>query len=62
LILDFMQTNGSVKKVVIASTSPDTQDACKRNVFLYNVALYEALAVMADGPMVFRTRLRAWFR
>jgi hypothetical protein len=57
-----MQTNGSVKKVVIASTSPDTQDACKRNVFLYNVALYEALAVMADGPMVFRTRLRAWFR
>ena len=47
---------------VIASTSPDSQDACKRNVFLYNGAFCEALAVMADGPMVLRTRLRAWFR
>ena len=45
--------------VVIASTSPDSQEACKRNVFLYNGALCEALAVMADGPMVLRTRLRA---
>jgi len=47
---------------VIASTSPESQDACKRNMFLYNGALYEALAVMTDGPMVLRTRLRAWFR
>jgi len=49
-------------RFVIASTSPDSQDTCKRNVFLYNVALYEALSVMTDGPMVLRTRLRAWFR
>jgi hypothetical protein len=47
---------------VIASTTPDPQDAYKRNLFQYNGALYEALAVMAGGPMVLRTRLRAWFR